>query len=355
MRQQACLPDFRNLGFVLRAVVMAEGLRLLATLIRADDWHQLPDVFASQGVFFESTLLTTLAALAIGSPYFKTLSYWMGCAAVAVLACTCALFWHFWVADWLGAAVSVDGVLRALVFTSLITAALLFYFNWRHHRHSPAWAESRLMALQSRIRPHFLFNSLNSVLALIRSEPRKAEAMLEDLAELFRALLAEPRTLVPLSDELALARSYIAIEAIRLGDRLRVHWVCDPAVDATLVPPLLLQPLLENAVRYGVEPLEGGADVNVVVAREGNYLVLTVRNPLPAGDAAVVAAEDEARPDGGHDRRRAGSRDGNRMALANIKERLLLHFDAEAELRTAMEGGEHITRVRLPLSGKLKT
>ena len=355
MAKNTLLPDFRNLGIQARAALLAEGLRLAYTVMATPEWRELGQTFMSGATLYEPVLLSTMATLAALGPALLRCTYSTG---IAVVLATSALTTFAWL--WLGqlllpSSFHTSDALRPMLVALLTAGAVLFYFNWRHHRHSPAWAESRLMALQSRIRPHFLFNSLNSVLALIRSEPRKAEAMLEDLAELFRALLAEPRTLVPLSDELALARSYIAIEAIRLGDRLRVHWVCDPAVDATLVPPLLLQPLLENAVRYGVEPLEGGADVNVVVAREGNYLVLTVRNPLPAGDAAVVAAEDEARPDGGHDRRRAGSRDGNRMALANIKERLLLHFDAEAELRTAMEGGEHITRVRLPLSGKLKT
>jgi two-component system sensor histidine kinase AlgZ len=233
------------------------------------------------------------------------------------------------VTRWMGGSALDADLLRSAVLALMVTAALLFYFNWRHHRQSPAWAESRLMALQSRIRPHFLFNSLNSVLALIRSEPRKAEAMLEDLAELFRALLAEPRTLVPLAEELALARSYVAIEGIRLGERLRVHWQCDAALDDALVPPLLLQPLLENAVRYGAEPLEQGADIAVEVGREGNYLVLTVRNPCPAAGQALV---------------------GNRMALANIAERLSLHFDAEAQLKTNVAEGEHIARVRLPIT-----
>jgi two-component system, LytTR family, sensor histidine kinase AlgZ len=154
--------------------------------------------------------------------------------------------------------------------------------------------------------------------------------MLEDLADLFRALLAEPRTLVPLAQELQLARAYADIEAIRLGPRLRVRWDCGAAPGEALVPALILQPLLENAVRYGVEPLEQGAEVGVEARRDGDHLELVVRNPVGPPPAP--------------------GREGNHMALANIEERLALHFDAEARLRSYVsEAGEHVVRVRLPV------
>ena len=208
----------------------------------------------------------------------------------------------------------------------------MFYFNWRHHRLSPALANARMTALQARIRPHFLFNSLNSALALLRSNPRGAEELLHDLADLYRALLADARTLVPLEQEIALARAYANIEQRRLGERLRLHWLCDHAPVQALVPTLLLQPLVENAVRYGVEPNPAGADVTLQAVADDTTLLLYVRNSLPP-----PAVPDQA------------PQNGNHMALDNIRERLALHFDAEASLRIQQTAGEFEVLVRLPL------
>ena len=217
---------------------------------------------------------------------------------------------------------------------ALLTGALLFYFDWRQQRLSPALAEARLAALQARIRPHFLFNSLNSVLALLRRQPQQAEAVLHDLADLYRALLSDARTLVPLGQELALARAYIEIETLRLGaQRLRMQWRTEHAPLQALVPPLLLQPLLENAVRYGVEPAPEGAEVSLEVYLDGSELRLFVRNTLAPGPLAAAAA----------------ATGGNHMALGNIRERLQLHFDAEAQIRRYHTDCEHVVLVRLPL------
>jgi two-component system sensor histidine kinase AlgZ len=215
---------------------------------------------------------------------------------------------------------------------ALVAGAVLFYFNWRHHRLSPALANARMTALQARIRPHFLYNSLNSVLALLRSNPRAAEAMLHDLADLYRSLLADARTLVPLEQEIALARAYVNIEQRRLGERLRLHWLCDHVPAQALVPALLLQPLLENAVRYGVEPNPQGADVTLQAVADDTTLLLYVRNTLAPPAAAEHVPQN-----------------GNHMALDNIRERLALHFDAEASLRIQQTAGEFEVLVRLPL------
>lgn len=329
-RTLSSIPDFRNLGVWVRVAVLTQLLRVAVLLVGSDSFQAFGQRFFSQGPLLEVGLLATMTILAWTGPAIRRLSYGHSVALTCGISIGVVLGCQHGLTTLLGPAVDAAPPTFTAISTALTTAAILFYFNWHHHRQAPAWAESRLMALQSRIRPHFLFNSLNSVLALIRSEPRKAEAMLEDLADLFRALLAEPRTLVPLVDELTLARSYVTIEGIRMGDRLRVHWQCDATLDATPVPQLLLQPLLENAVRYGAEPLEQGANIHVSVSREGNYLLLTVRNPVPPAEGEVLA--------------------GNRMALANIAERLSLHFDAEAQLKTSVAKGEHTAQVRLPIT-----
>jgi two-component system, LytTR family, sensor histidine kinase AlgZ len=216
---------------------------------------------------------------------------------------------------------------RELFFAAAMTLALIGYFNLRNRALSPALTEARLQALQARIRPHFLFNSINAVLSLIRAEPRRAEAALEDMADLFRVLMADNRDLAPLENEIELCRQYLALEQLRLGERLRIDWHVDNMPKDALVPPLLLQPLLENAVYHGIEPsIEPGVvRVNIYHVRDQVHMVL--RNPY--------------RKEGIHHA-------GNKMALGNIRERLALHFDAEASLRARLGDNEYEVHITIP-------
>jgi two-component system sensor histidine kinase AlgZ len=216
---------------------------------------------------------------------------------------------------------------RALAWAALGALTLLGYFDLRARAQSPALAEARLLALTARIRPHFLFNSINAVLGVLRSDPRRAERALEEMAELFRALMRDNRDLVPLSDELALARQYLDLEKLRLGDRLQVRWEVDACPVDALVPPLMLQPLLENAVYHGIEPAEQAGELLVRMSSDRERLIIELSNPLvPGGD---------------HQR-------GNRMALANIRERLMLHYDLEARLEIAERQGRYTVLIILP-------
>src|SRR5262249_22845361 len=153
------------------------------------------------------------------------------------------------------------------------------YFLLRERAFSPALAEARLQALQARIRPHFLFNSLNAVLSLIRHDPRRAETAIEDLAELFRTVMSDNRRLAQLADEVALCRQYLSLEQLRLGERRRVDWQVAPATGSALVPPMLLQPLIENAIYHGIEPGVDAGVVEIRAAREGDRLRLQLSNP----------------------------------------------------------------------------
>ncbi len=156
------------------------------------------------------------------------------------------------------------------IWALLATGALLLYFQLRSRALSPAITEARLQALQARIRPHFLFNSINAVLSLVRSEPARAEEALQDMAELFRVLMRDNRELAPLADEVELCRQYLELEQLRLGERLQVDWNVKSMPGDALVPPLVLQPLLENAVYHGIEPSSAagdGVDQPVPVAR----------------------------------------------------------------------------------------
>jgi two-component system sensor histidine kinase AlgZ len=181
--------------------------------------------------------------------------------------------------------------------------------------------------LQARIRPHFLYNSINAVLGLIRSDPKRAERTLEDLADLFRVLMADNRTLAPISAEIELVRRYLAIEEIRLGERLRVDWRIGEMPPDALVPPMLLQPLVENAVYHGIEPSSEPGEIVIDVARKGPELLMRLTNPMPAASRQTH---------------------GNKMALANIRERLQLHYDAEASMQSEVLDGHYCVTIRLP-------
>jgi two-component system sensor histidine kinase AlgZ len=209
---------------------------------------------------------------------------------------------------------------------ALLSAMLLAGLFWRARARAPAATAARLAELQSRIRPHFLFNTLNSAIALVRAEPLKAEAVLEDLSELFRSALADPTESVTLGQEIALARRYLAIEEIRFGGRLQVQWSLDPEASEARLPPLLLQPLVENAVRHGVEPSASGAQVKISTLRRGSVVVVKVTNSTPAG---------------------VGER-GNGLALANVRDRLLLLHDVQARFKTVFKDGIFQVRLEIP-------
>ncbi|NMG14651.1 sensor histidine kinase [Aromatoleum bremense] len=323
------LPDFRNLGVILRILVIAELASLGALLAHSADGFEALLRVPDSGLLFESSLLVVVLLLFLLSPWLGRLPYRQGVWAVIGLAAGVSAVQDAALKAWVGS-LPTGGGLKAAAVAALLACLILAYFNWRQRVLSPALAEARLMALQSRIRPHFLFNSLNTAVSLVRRDPRLAEQVLLDMSDLFRVLLAEPRSLVPLADEIQLARSYLQIEQLRLGERLRVKWDCENAPLDASVPILLLQPLLENAVRYGVEPASGGGDVFVRIHAEGGALRIEVANSIR--DAAAEVSR------------------GNRIALANIEERLALHFDAEAQLRTFQKDARFVVQVRLPIN-----
>ncbi|HSN32238.1 MAG TPA: histidine kinase, partial [Ideonella sp.] len=182
--------------------------------------------------------------------------------------------------------------------------------------------------LQSRIRPHFLFNTLNTAVTLVRVDPARAEAVLEDLAELFRVALSSDRgEAVSLAEEVELARRYLDIEQVRFGMRLRIGWEVDPAGGAARVPPLLLQPLVENAVRHGIEPATGGGTIRVRVRVRGGQALIDIVNTL--GEAP--------------------SSPGHGMALANVRERLRLMHDVAAHFDARRDGDVFRVRIVVPL------
>src|SRR5436190_15703028 len=220
IRQTTCpdsLPDFRNLGVIARVLVAVHAAALGGALFAAPDLAQAIDRLPQIAALVEPLLLACLVVLFVLSPLLARLAYWTGCAAVMALVLLVTVMLRAGVTAIVAEPPAELG--RMLVLAALISAGLLGYLRLRARAYSPALAEARLQALQARIRPHFLFNSLNAVLSLIRTEPRQAEATLEDLAELFRVLLRDARDMSSLEQELQLCKQYLSIEKIRLGER----------------------------------------------------------------------------------------------------------------------------------------
>jgi two-component system sensor histidine kinase AlgZ len=213
------------------------------------------------------------------------------------------------------------------VSAAVIAAAMYQYFRLRARAYAPSFSEARLQALQARIRPHFLFNSLNTVLGLIRSDPRLAEHTLENLADLFRVFMRDARELVPLDDEVITCKEYLAIEQLRLSHRLKVVWDIEEMPGDALLPSLLLQPLLENAVHHGIEPRMDEGLIEIRITRPGDRVRVEIDNPISTTPAI---------------------RPGNQMALSNVRERLMLLYDMEAELKTGPQGDRFRLHLEFP-------
>lgn len=320
------LPNFCNLGVMFRVLVIANLFVLAAAIMRSGTPADLAGQFLVAAATAEPVLIVSLTVLCAGRRILHSMRYPAAIAAVAGLELALAWGW-----GQLFGGMFPDqapgSFARQAFFVLFVTGVILAYFDLRARALSPAVAEARIQALQARIRPHFLFNSINAVLSLIRSDPKRAERALEDLADLFRVLMADNRALAPLAKEIDIARQYLAIEQLRLGERLRVAWRIDRMPADALVPALILQPLVENAVYHGIEPIAAGGEIAIEVGSTPDEVVIRLTNPFRAG------ADHHA---------------GNRMALANIRERLQLHFDAEASMRSQAAGDTYEVTIRLP-------
>lgn len=224
---------------------------------------------------------------------------------------------------------------RNLAITVLVTLLALRYAyvaqQWRLN--VEAQAQARADALQARIRPHFLYNSMNTIASLTRSDPARAEEAVLDLTELFRANLDEKRALITLGEELDNARAYVRIEQLRMGDRLRVHWDVDVLPMSARIPALTLQPLLENSIVHGVSQLPAGGDVQVDGSASDGMLVLRVRNPMPL-----------ERPEPAK-----GGTSGHGIALENIRERMALLHGPKATVTAGRDGDGFVVELRFPV------
>lgn len=316
--------DACHVGVIMRAVLFVEATMMTGAMFGAlgfVDW------LTRMSVLTVAALPATLAWLIVAcslkgrlerlsAPLQVGFGVLLG-AVAGLYGCGLIIMTGFSAnAPWLASATT------GAMLASLLVAALFLRAKGR----TPAATAARLSELQARIRPHFLFNTLNSAIALVRDDPARAETLLEDLSDLFRHALADQGESVTLDQEVALARRYLGIEQVRFGERLKLEWALDPNAGHAKVPPLLLQPLVENAVKHGVEPSATGAQVRVSTQRRGSLVVIKVTNTVPAGQ---------------------GKR-GHGVAQDNVRDRLRLLHDVQGQFQTALVDGVYQVRIEVP-------
>lgn len=326
MRKNSRLPNLHNLGIHLRILLIVNLLAVMAAILLSQHLSEFLPLLAQLSALVQPILLLSMLGLYSLYPLLNKLKYWQGIAAIILLevAFTRLIYMfinHFFVFN------ANSEAYRACLLTAMVTSIVLYYFHLQERAYSPAIAEARLQALQARIRPHFLFNSINAVLSLIRSQPARAETALEDMADLFRVLMSENRDLVPLAQELSLCHQYLDLEKLRLEERLKITWQIEDMPSDAMIPPLILQPLLENAVYHGIEPLPEGGEIIVKIYTKHKELSIIINNPY--------APENDRHA-------------GNKMALKNIKERLKLHFDLESSIKTNVKNNRYEVHISIP-------
>jgi two-component system sensor histidine kinase AlgZ len=320
------LPDFRNLGICLRILIIVNLMALITAILQTANFVDAVKQLTQVSIFTQPILLSSILLLYAASPRLLKLPYLWGVTGVILMEIMLTSIAHLFGTYLFGAEVML-GLIRTWLLAILVSTIVLYYFYLRHRALTPAIAEARLQALQARIRPHFLFNCINAVISVVRSNPKLAQTALEDMADLFRVLMADNRDLVPLAKEIALSRQYLALEKLRLEERLNIIWEIDNMPPDALIPPLVLQPLLENAVYHGIEPMPEGGEITIKIFTGRREVHLVMSNPYIA--------------QGGH-------HNGNKMALTNIRERLALHFDAEAALTSKINGNKYEVHIVIP-------
>jgi two-component system sensor histidine kinase AlgZ len=312
--------------------VAVNGAVLAAVMLHTNGLQPGLREFVEASIVVEPACLLSLLALCGLRRLIKAMPPWAqrtGCALVPAAATSLVIQFLLSPGPFAGGFSHLTMV-KGVLIAALFGIVLQHYFEMRTRAFSPALAEARLQALQARIRPHFLFNSLNAVLSLIRTEPRRAETTLEDLADLFRVLVRDARDMTTMEDEIRLCKQYLSIEKVRLGERLQVRWhsidINEDVLRKAQIPGLLLQPLIENAVHYGVEPATAPVLIEIHMTRSLDRIEVAVVNPYHDNAVSI----------------------GTHTALDNIRERLRLLYDVEAQLTTTVARGFFEVRLRFP-------
>lgn len=338
--QSSFLPDFCGVRMVFVVILIAELLAIVVTLaLPAYITDRVSDL-ALNSLFIQWIALSCVASLCITRRYLNALSdHWTATLSYLLVIAVSLIITE--VAWWLlymwpdrgNDTLQSHGMflLRCMGISAIVSALTLRYFYIQHQwrRNIESETESRIQALQSRIRPHFLFNCMNTIASLTRTRPALAEEAIEDLSDLLRVSLKEAKRLATLREELSICRHYLRIEAHRLGNRLHTVWNVDSLPGNARLPALTLQPLIENAIYHGIEPLQEGGVIHISGEYHDNSLVICIDNPLPPQ---------------GH----SYHHEGNRLAQDNVKQRITACFGNEGKLHTQITDGRYTARITIP-------
>lgn len=337
------LPDFCGAWTVFNVVVLAELLAIIVSLVGQRLSASVFADFFLVSVFVQWVALSTTAVLCatrrwlLQRPPGQALLVAYGLMLAVAVVLSEAAVWIMWAAGMIGTPRPPWHLyfhIQNVTIAAIVDALALRYLLARQRLRQSARAEARarMEVLKYRIRPHFLFNSMNIIASLTRRAPAKAEAAIEDMADLFRLMLDEHKHLVPVTSEIEVARKYLALERLRLDKRLKVKWEVADIPRTAKMPVLMLQLLLENAIHYGIEPHPGGGTLHIRVGMEGERLVVEVSNPA-------------ARPGPGE------PPPGESAALVNMRQRLAGHYGEAARLTVHQEDERFAVRVVLPAFG----
>lgn len=328
------LPDFCNVLAVCALILIGELLVMVLLLSGgAMTWVRL----ALLSLYVQWVILGSAGILCMLRPWFAGIGLARGAtlAFLLVLGVTlsvsvAAQMVAHGAADFAAPRLDWLQIIRQLGISGIITGVVFryFYVQQKLREQEQSGLQSRIQALQSRIRPHFLFNSMNIIASLIATEPELAETVVEDLSELFRASLNEAGNQVSINEEINLCKRYVHIEGLRLGSRLQIEWRVENCPARLKIPLLTLQPLIENAIYHGIQPLPEGGTINIYIRQEAELLVITVTNPV----SSVSQSEKK----------------GNKMALSNIRSRMAALYGAEASLLAWAEGECYVTELKYP-------
>lgn len=325
------------LGIILLAELLVLVIILAEPIEQGFDWSRL----ALISLFVQWLVLLSTAVLCRLQPWLERLGSTAATLAIIALVlgltATCSTAAQFIQQHYFGLHLSSETRLAfharnlGIALIMLLIGLRFLFLQAESRRLQQARLQARLQALQARIQPHFLFNTLNSIASLISIDADKAEQAILDLSDLMRASLQQADNLSCWQQEKQLAERYLAIEKYRLAERLQVHWDTAQVPDQLPMPHLSLQPLLENAVLHGIEPSLDGGNIRINASYDNNRLQLTVSNPLPA---------------------RTGRSHGMQLALDNIRLRLHSHFGSSAQLLTSSTETEFFTKISYPCTIK---
>lgn len=333
------LPDFCSVRMLFVVLLMGELLAIVLTLVPSTQAQDRITDLALYSLFIQWIILTCTAALCLSRNYLNRLSdIWAAslsyCLTLLIsLVITELAWWFFHVRPSMIDRVTGHGAFffECMGISAIVSALSLRYFYIQHQwrKNIESEADARVQALQSRIRPHFLFNCMNTIASLTRRDPKLAEEATEDLADLFRVSLQEAKRMSTVAEEISLCKRYLRIESHRFGDRLKTVWETDDLPEHVQLPNLTLQPILENAIYHGIEPLPEGGVIHIRGQSSENEIIITIDNPLPPGE-------------------NTDQHKGNQMAQDNIRQRLSAHYGDKGQLLTQAENYRYITIIILP-------